>query len=478
LALKQAFEFDLLLNTSAIFQVDNLSTIFWTLMDSLQTWPKILSLIKDQITASNFRTWFSQTQLGELGQSNITLIVSSAFIKDQLIARYEDLIKLTAKEITGYEYTISYTIDSSKFLKNQSSEQLEEEDLFQIPSAAQAPQSNLNPKYTLKNFVVGLTNNLAYAAAQAVVQNPGISYNPLFIYGPSGVGKTHLMQGIGNELLIKNPNLKLIYASSERFMNDLVESIQNKRTGDFRSKYRNCDLLLIDDIQFFAGKDSTQEEFFHTFNELQGKNAQIVLTSDRPPNDIQKLEARLASRFQGGLMVDVQLPDFDTRIAILKAKLLEKGDQLEDECISLIAESVVSNTRELEGKLIQVLQAAKSENQQPDIEFVQRFLGQSHTPRPSNMDQKKVLNEVTEYFNVKMVDLAGPRRQKELVLPRQIAMYLLYEECKIPQEKIGEILGGRDHTTVLHGVEKIRLAITRDREVQRLVVELKQHLTN
>ncbi len=478
MALKQAFEFDLLLNTSAIFQVDNLSTIFWTLMDSLQTWPKILSLIKDQITASNFRTWFSQTQLGELGQSNITLIVSSAFIKDQLIARYEDLIKLTAKEITGYEYTISYTIDSSKFLKNQSSEQLEEEDLFQIPSAAQAPQSNLNPKYTLKNFVVGLTNNLAYAAAQAVVQNPGISYNPLFIYGPSGVGKTHLMQGIGNELLIKNPNLKLIYASSERFMNDLVESIQNKRTGDFRSKYRNCDLLLIDDIQFFAGKDSTQEEFFHTFNELQGKNAQIVLTSDRPPNDIQKLEARLASRFQGGLMVDVQLPDFDTRIAILKAKLLEKGDQLEDECISLIAESVVSNTRELEGKLIQVLQAAKSENQQPDIEFVQRFLGQSHTPRPSNMDQKKVLNEVTEYFNVKMVDLAGPRRQKELVLPRQIAMYLLYEECKIPQEKIGEILGGRDHTTVLHGVEKIRLAITRDREVQRLVVELKQHLTN
>lgn len=445
-------------------------------MDPQKSWQKILEYIKGQVSSANFRTWFSQTELKEAVENTITIVVPSAFIKGQLSSRYEDLIKDALQNVLGKHYSINYSIDASRFSKAAAPEM--EEEIFQLPPQVQVQASNLNPKYTLKNFVVGLTNNLAYAAAQAVVHNPGVSYNPLFIYGPSGVGKTHLMQGIGNELLAKNPHFKLIYASSEKFMNDLVESIQNKRTGDFRSKYRNCNLLLIDDIQFFSGKDSTQEEFFHTFNELQGKNAQIVLTSDRPPNDIQKLEARLASRFQGGLMVDVQLPDFDTRVAILRAKLLERGESMADESINLIAENIVSNTRELEGKLIQVIQAAKLMGQEPTVEFVQHFLGAPQIQKTAQIDQKRVLNEITEYFNVKMSDLAGPRRQKELVLPRQIAMYLLYEECKLPQEKIGEILGGRDHTTVLHGVEKIRQAVSRDREVQRLVLELKQQLVN
>ncbi len=445
-------------------------------MDNQKNWDKILDQIKQSISSANFRTWFSQTSLEEIQKDKLIVSVPSAFIKSQLIGRYESLILASVEKVLGKSFSVEYTIDSSKLSKKPVPEI--DEDIFHISQGPINPQATLlNPKYTLDSFVVGLTNNLAYAAAQAVVANPGVSYNPLFVYGPSGVGKTHLMQGIGNALLAKNPYLKLIFASSERFMVDLVDSIQTKRTGDFRQKYRSCDILLIDDIQFIAGKDSTQEEFFHTFNELHSKNAQIVLTSDRPPAEMQKLESRLLSRFQGGLMVDIQLPDFDTRMAILKAKLQEKGESLDEEILKLIAETVESNTRELEGKLIQILQISKLSGQQTDLEFVKRFLGKPMMSH-AQLDQKKVLNGIIQYFNTKMSDLIGPRRQKELVLPRQIAMYLLYEECKLPMEKIGQILGGRDHTTVLHGIEKIKESASRDREVQRLLIEVKQQLSS
>ncbi len=319
-------------------------------MDNSKSWQKILDFIKQEVSSGNFRTWFGKTELGNLNDQELVIKVPSAFIKGQLSLRYEELIKKAAQKVAGKELKISYTIDSSLSSKDTPIE----EDMFTSREAIPQTAINtyLNPRYTLQNFVVGLTNNLAYAAAQAVVQNPGISYNPLFIYGPSGVGKTHLMQAIGNALFQKNPYLKIMIASSEKFMNDLVESIQNKRTGDFRQKYRSSDLLLIDDIQFISGKDSTQEEFFHTYNELQTKNVQIVLTSDRPPVEMQRLESRLLSRFQGGLMVDIQLPDFDTRMAILKAKLTERGESLPDEYLNIIAEAIASNTRELEGKLI------------------------------------------------------------------------------------------------------------------------------
>ena len=283
------------------------------------------------------------------------------------------------------------------------------------------------------------------------------------------------MHGIGNALIKKNPHLKIIYCSSEKFMNDFIQSIQTKRTGDFRARYRNCGLLLVDDVQFISGRDSTQEEFFHTFNELQAKNTQIILTSDRPPNDIQKLEGRLASRFQGGLMVDIQLPDFDTRVAILRAKCQERGENIPEESLTLIAGLVETNARELEGKLIQIIQVSTLTKQPLTIDFIRGYFGkpQANSVKP---DHKRVFSEVNRYFNVKMTDMTGPRRNKELVLPRQLAMYLLYEECKIPYERIGYLLGGRDHTTILHGVEKIRVAQIRDREIQRVLVELKQAL--
>lgn len=447
-------------------------------MDQEKTWRKVLEKIKEEISSHNFKAWFSQTSLSAIENDKITISVPSAFIKGQLIARYEVLIKTKASEVLEKEVVLDYLIDPSKFLKVAPTES-NEEDIFHIPTTPTTHPHNilLNPKYTLETFVVGLTNNLAYAASQAVVQNPGTSYNPLFIYGPSGVGKTHITQGIGNALLKKNPYLKLIYVSSERFMNDLVDSIQNRRTGDFRQRYRNCDILLVDDIQFISGKDSTQEEFFHTFNELHSKNAQVVLTSDRTPNEIQKLESRLASRFQGGLMVDIQLPDFDTRIAIIKAKLSEKGENLPEESIKVIAEATEANTREIEGKLTQVISTLKLTGKQSDPDTVREIIGRTHIPATQRLDYRKVMSSVNQYFNIKMTELIGPRRQKELVLPRQIAMFIMYEECGLPFERIGQLLGGRDHTTVLHGVEKIRGVASRDREVQRMLVELKQQLT-
>lgn len=444
-------------------------------MEEDKTWPRILNLIKEQISSANFRTWFSQASLANLKDSHLVISVPSAFIKGQLIARYDSLIKQAASQLLGQKVEIDYQVDASIFVPVAPEEPIEE--VFSFSPSSPPTTPTLNPRYSLENFVVGLTNNLAFAAAQAVVQNPGTTYNPLFIYGPSGVGKTHLMQAIGKALASKNPYQKIVYAPSERFMNDFVESIQTKRMGNFRSKYRNCDLFLIDDIQFFSGKDSIQEEFFHTFNEIHAKNLQIVLTSDKAPNEIQRLEPRLQSRFQGGLMVDIQLPDFDTRMAILKAKLNQRGESLPEEILQAIAASIVSNTRELEGKLIQILQVVKLQSLEPSLDNIQKFLGPSQTTN-KQLDQKKVLLYINQYFSLKTTDLIGPRRQKELVLPRQLAMYILYTDCRLPFEKIGDLLGGRDHTTIMHGVDKIKQAIPRDREIQRILIEIKQLLIN
>lgn len=440
------------------------------------TWKKFLDLVNDQIDSHNFKIWFGKIALGTIKGDLVTIKVPSAFIKEQLIRRYETIVLDSLKKALEHEASVEYIIDSSLSSKQTTPPQEETPFDFSSSLPSRAPIINLNPKYTLDSFVVGLTNNLAYAAAQAVVQNPGISYNPLFIYGQSGVGKTHLMQGIGHALLKKNPGAKLIFVSSERFMNDHVQSIQTKKTFEFRNRYRSADILLIDDIQFIAGKDSTQEEFFHTYNELHAKNTQIVLTSDRPPREMEKLEDRLASRFQGGLMVDIQMPDFDTRMAILKTKLTERGESLPTECLSLLAEHIVSNARELEGKLIQVLQTIKLQPSSDPLALVQAMIGKQSQGSSIKLNQKQVLEVVHNYFNINIKDLLGPRRQKELVLPRQLAMYILYQDCKIPMEKVGQILGGRDHTTVLHGIEKIRGQLTRDREVERLLIELRQQL--
>lgn len=443
------------------------------IMDS--QWKKVLDHIKSELGPAHYRTWFAKSKIIAQEEGKLVIGVPSAFIKDQINAKYLTTLKTGIKDNFPEELEVELKVDGG--LVNTKIEEPEMGLELYTPTI-RSEAIGVNPKYNMENFVVGLSNNLAYAAAQAVIQNPGISYNPLFIYGGTGVGKTHLMHAIGNALLVRDPSTKIIYCSSEKFMNDFIESIQNKRTNDFRHKYRSCNLLLIDDIQFISGRDSTQEEFFHTFNELQGKNAQIILTSDRPPNEIQKVESRLVSRFQGGLTVDIQIPDFDTRVAILRAKSEERKDNVPEECLTAIASEMTTNARELEGKFIQIIQSLKLTNKEVNLENVQAILGKPVISSGDKLEYKKVLLEINQYFNIKMADITGPRRKKELVLPRQIAMYLLYEECKLPYERIGEVLGGRDHTTILHGVEKMREAVNRDREIQRMLIEVKQQLNN
>lgn len=443
------------------------------LADRQKSWNKTLNILKAELSAQNFKFWFGKARLGEESEDKLIIEVPSTYTKEQINTKLRGVLEKAIEE--GFNQKIPYQLKVNQSLEGNKGDNVLELSSTYLPQNTQI--SGLNSKYTLENFVVGLSNNLAYAAAQAVTQNPGTTYNPLFIYGGTGVGKTHLMHGVGNVIVKKNPALKVIYCSSEKFMNDFVQSIQTKKTGEFRAKYRNCDLFLIDDIQFISGRDSTQEEFFHTFNELQGKNCQIVLTSDRPPNEIEKLEGRLASRFQGGLMVDIQSPDFDTRVAILKAKCQERGDLLPEECLTLIAENMPTNARELEGKLLQIIQTSKLMHQPLTVESIRNFLGQ---PQPSNkqIDQKKVIPTINQYFNIKMTEILGPSRKKGFVIPRQIAMYLLYEECKIPYERIGQILGGRDHTTILHGVDKMRNEVNNDREIQKMLLEIKQVLAS
>ncbi|MBI2596678.1 chromosomal replication initiator protein DnaA [Candidatus Daviesbacteria bacterium] len=435
-------------------------------MDNLRLWHKFLETIKPNLSSANFKSWFLKTSLKGLTENTVILSTPNAFVKETLSQKYLPLIRETFEKLLDKKVSIEFIIKETEQIQHE-----EENDFFQPVQT----KSFLNPKYTLENFVVGPSNNVAYAAAQAVVQNPGTSYNPLFLYGGTGVGKTHLMIGIGNTLQAKNARLKIIYCPSETFMNDYVGAIQTRKMADLRSKYRKADILLIDDIQFFSGREGTQDEFFHTFNELQSKNSQMILTSDRSPHEIEKLEDRLKSRFAGGLMLDIQPPDFDTRVAILQAKCLERGESLPEDVMETLAASLNSNIRELEGELMRIIQVLKLKNLQPTMENIGSLLHQSPSPAALK-DPKKILSGICDYFDLPLKDLTGPRRQKELVLPRHIAMYLLSEEVGLTVEKIGGMLGGRDHTTVMHGRDKIKQLVLMDRDVQKVMVEIRSRL--
>lgn len=438
-------------------------------MDNLRLWHKFLEAIKPEVGADNFKAYFIKTLLKSIHDDVVTLNAPSAFIKENLDQKYKALIETTFEKLLGKKINVEFLVKEAI----QNSLDTEGDGFFQ-PARTQA--SSLNPKFTLENFVVGPTNNVAYAAAQAVAQNPGTSYNPLFIYGGTGVGKTHLMLAIGNAILAKKPHAKIIYSPSEKFMNDFVEALRTNKMGDLRNKYRSPDLLLIDDIQFFSGREGTQEEFFHTFNELIGKNSQIVLTSDRSPNEIAKIEDRLKSRFAGGLMLDIQPPDFDTRVAILRAKCKEQQVAISEEALQMLASSFNTNIRELEGKLVGILQMLKVQNLPPTTENISMHL-KLPLKQSLKLDPKTVLEIVCDYFNLNQRDLTGAKRQKELVLPRHITMFLLSEELKMTVEKIGQILGKRDHTTVMHGRDKIKGLINTDTEVQKYITEIKNRLS-
>jgi chromosomal replication initiator protein len=335
--------------------------------------------------------------------------------------------------------------------------------------------NGLNPRYTFDNFIVGSSNDLAHSASQAVATNPGTKYNPIYFYGGVGLGKTHLMQAIGNEIVANNPEARVLYVSSETFVNEFLDYIRFKKKG-FSDKYRNVDVLIVDDMQFIANKEKTQEEFFHTFNFLHQNNKQIIISSDKPPRSIPTLTERLRSRFEMGMAIDIQMPDFETRCAIINAKAGLSGVTLNPETVEFLATNIKTNIRELEGALNQLLAFADLHRVEPDIATAEGLLGSAHMSRPQHLSSKKIIDQTAKHFSLKLEEICGDKRDKHIVTPRQIAMYLLRSELHLSFPKIAGELGRKDHTTAIHSVEKIEKAIKLDFVIREQVAAIREKL--
>jgi chromosomal replication initiator protein len=431
-------------------------------MNNQQLWQAILGNLEVSLSRANFNTWFKNTTITERGESHIIIGVPTAFTQDWISKKYhQDLLKVLkniAPEIREIRYHVgNQTKDNAAPATTESPRPPVRAAAAPVASAmgnSSAITGNLNPKYTFETFVIGKHNELAHAASLAVSKNPGSQYNPLFIYGGVGLGKTHLMHAVGCKLLHDNPSAKVLYVTSEKFTNSYISAIQNKRMDNFKHLYRNVDMLLIDDIQFLSNKEGTQEEFFHTFNELRDKGKQIVLTSDRLPKEIPAIEQRLVSRFEWGMVADIQAPDLETRMAILRKKMSKHGFELDEDVLYFIAENVVSNIRELEG-VLNGLVVYKQMGRPVTIDQAKKILSGMVNSKKKVLSLKKIASSVAEFYNISEADLLKQSRRKEYVNPRQIAMYLARKEMKSSFPAIGEYFGGRDHTTVMHGVEKV-----------------------
>ena len=442
-------------------------------------WDAVLADMQVTLSEMEYGMWFKQTTAQIVGEVQIEIVCPSVYISDMLKKKYLSLIQNSVNRISKNSYDISFKVEA----KHQNIEDKDRGPLFSNAHSANNNSNNtLNPKFTFENYVMGANNRLAFSIATAVADNPGRIYNPFFLYSKVGLGKTHLMQAVGNRILQKNPDSKIIYATSETFTNELIENLQlgkskGKYTSNkFREKYRNVDVLLIDDIQFIAGKEATQEEFFHTFNTLHMAQKQIVLTSDRPPKDFTNIEERITSRFGMGIIADIQSPDIETRIAILRNKRDKNGDDMPNEVIDFIAENISTNIRELEGAYLQVITFARAVGQELNVKTASEAIGQSirTAAKPVNLNQ--ILKVVSNYYNVSISDIKSKKRTQELVTPRQMSMFLLYELTKTPYITIGELLGGRDHTTVIHGVKKVEEGIKAYGKTKSEYLNIKQLL--
>ncbi|TLS35127.1 chromosomal replication initiator protein DnaA [Pseudalkalibacillus caeni] len=437
-------------------------------------WNGALREIEKKLSKPSFETWLKSTSANRLERDTLIITAPNEFARDWLESRYSDLISEILLEITGSELQVKFIIP-----QNQSEEDLDIEQTVKKSKKAKEgqaeenPQSMLNSKYTFDTFVIGSGNRFAHAASLAVAEAPAKAYNPLFIYGGVGLGKTHLMHAIGHYVIEHNPNAKVVYLSSEKFTNEFINSIRDNRTVNFRNKYRNVDVLLIDDIQFLAGKEQTQEEFFHTFNALHEESKQIVISSDRPPKEIPTLEDRLRSRFEWGLITDITPPDLETRIAILRKKAKAEGLDIPNEVMLYIANQIDTNIRELEGALIRVVAYSSLINQDMNADLAAEALKNIiPSSKPKVITIHDIQQVVGEQFSVKLEDFVAKKRTKSVAFPRQIAMYLSRELTDFSLPKIGEEFGGRDHTTVIHAHEKISKLLQTDHQLKKKIQEV------
>lgn len=456
-------------------------------MTNEQIWQAVLGELEIGISRVNFITWFKNTFIYSIEDGVVTISVPNDFTKKWLEQKYYKAIKSSIEKISENKIKeINFKINLKKNEEEKNSEKIREKkenikidpkNNFSLNENNEAKINvscfGLNAKYAFSNFVVGKSSELAYAACQAIVNNPGKAYNPLFIYGGVGLGKTHLLQAMGNEL-VKNGK-KVLYTTSEQFTNNYIESIRSGKAKEFKNQYRNVDLLLVDDVQFMGGKDGTQEEFFHTFNELQQGDKQIVLSSDRPPKAIPAIEKRLISRFESGMVVDVGRPDIETKIAILEKKAKDRNYIIEEEILNYIANSIQNNIRELEGALNKIIAYHEFHNLKPSLKVVKNILNDLiNNNQIKPISAKDVIEIVCQFYNINHKDLIGNKRKKELVIPRQIAMYIMREELKISYPSIGEELGGRDHTTAMHAYNKIQKEKDLDNKINQDIQSIKQ----
>jgi len=440
-----------------------------------EIWEKTLNIIKGELTEVSFNTWIKSITPISIENDSVKLSVPNDFTRGILDSRYKDLIVNALKLITSKKYNVEFLIISEEALDSSDPKQKKESKSKIIVNDEMSTM--LNPKYTFDSFVIGNSNRFAHAASLAVAEAPAKAYNPLFIYGGVGLGKTHLMHAIGHYILQNNPKSKVVYVSSEKFTNELINSIKDDKNVDFRNKYRNIDVLLIDDIQFIAGKERTQEEFFHTFNALHESNKQIILSSDRPPKEIPTLEDRLRSRFEWGLIADIQAPDFETRMAILKKKADVENLNIPNEVMVYIATKIKSNIRELEGALIRIVAFSSLTNKDVSVELAAEALKDIISSKQSKQVTIDLIQDVVaNYFNLKVDDLKSSRRTRNVAFPRQIAMYLSRKLTDMSLPKIGEEFGGRDHTTVIHAYEKISTNLKVDESLQNAVNDLAKRI--
>ncbi|MDD2732052.1 MAG: chromosomal replication initiator protein DnaA [Candidatus Pacebacteria bacterium] len=446
-------------------------------MTNEELWQGVLAQIQLNISQANFATWFKNTSIVSQKEGRLLISVPNSFVREWLENKYNKqifkIIHNLNEEIKEIKYSVGKA--SEKAVKKASIDLLESDQL-EFQELKIDKETNLNPKYIFDSFIVGPFNELPHAAASAVAENPGYIYNPLFIYGGVGLGKTHLLQAIGNEVAKNFKTKKVRYISSEKFTSEVVLSIKNHQIDSFKSKYRAIDVLIIDDIQFLAGKEKTQEEFFHIFNVLYENNKQIILSSDCPPKAIHSLAERLRSRFEGGMTADISNPDFETRVAILKTKAQEKKVDFPIEVYNYLASSIQKNIRELEGALNRLIAYQKINNKQLDLETIKIILKNVLMSPAKVITPKKIIQTVAEFYDLKEKDILDCSRKKEIVRPRQIAMYLLREELKSSFPFIGRKFQGKDHTTAIHSYKKIAKEIEKDKKLEEEISLIKERV--